>query len=181
MHEPPGLAEEWRHEPEWLSRLPALMAECAEQWQLALEEPIDTPHSLVVPAGDVVLKLNAPSHFEADHEAEALARWAGSGAVLVVARDDARRAYICERCRPGRRLQDVGVDEPSVAAELLPRLSLEVADAHPFRHLADEGERWAEDVPRWYELGGRPFERMLLDYALDVFQSTDRGAASREP
>jgi len=37
--------------------------------------------ALAVPAGDVVLKLNAPTHFEADHEAEALARWDGAGAV----------------------------------------------------------------------------------------------------
>ena len=43
-------------------RCPDLVAECAEQWELELETPMDTPHSLVVPAGDVVLKLNAPSH-----------------------------------------------------------------------------------------------------------------------
>ena len=43
--------------------------------------------SLVVPAGDVVLKLNAPSHLEADHEADALAHWGGRGAVRLLARE----------------------------------------------------------------------------------------------
>lgn len=177
MHLPPALVEEWRHEPEWLAALPALVVDCAGQWGLRLEEPVDTAHALVVPAGDVVLKLNAPSHFEADHEAEALERWAGNGAVRVVARDDARRAYLCERCRPGTTLTEVGVDHVPVVVELLPRLSLELPMPQPFRLLADEAERWAEEVPRRFELGGRPFERPLLDYAIDVFRSADPRAS----
>ena len=173
---PPALAEEWRREPEWLAGLPRLAAECAELWQLQLETPIDTPHSLVVPAGEVVLKLNAPSHFEADREPDALAWWNGAGAVLLIARDDSRRAFLCERCRPGTRLWDAAADEHTVAAELLPRLSLQVADPHPFRLLVDEAERWTEDVPTRYELGGRPFERSLLDFALEVFRTVDTNA-----
>jgi streptomycin 6-kinase len=168
---------EWQQEPEWLAALPRLVAECVEQWSLQLEEPVDTAHALVIPAGDVVLKLNAQSHVEADHEAEALERWSGNGAVHVVARDDERRAYLCERCRPGTPLTDVDVDRVSVVAELLPRLSLELEEPQPFRLLADEAERWAEDVPRRFELGGQPFERSLLDYAVDVFRSADRNAS----
>ncbi len=177
MQVPQALREEWAREAAWLAELPRLADECAERWGLELEAPVDTPHSLVVPAGDVVLKLNAPGHFEADHEAEALGRWAGRGAVLVVARDDERRALLIERCRPGTRLWDAGVDQRAVAAELLPRLWIEPAEPHPFRLLADEGERWAEAVPRRYELGGRPFEPRLLSLAVDVFRSADRSAA----
>jgi streptomycin 6-kinase len=172
---PRTLADEWRREPAWLFDLPRLAAECADQWGLELEEPVDTPHSLVVPAGDVVLKLNAPSHFEADHEADALACWNGAGAVRLVERDDARRAFICERCRPGTQLWDARAHEPHVVAGLLPRLLVEPG-RHPFRLLADEAERWAEEVPREYEASGRPFERSLLDFALDVFRSADRSA-----
>jgi streptomycin 6-kinase len=178
MQLPPALVEEWQHEPEWLAALPTLVAECADQWDLWLEEPVDTAHALVVPAGDVVLKLNAPSHFEADHEAEALERWAGNGAVRVVAREDARRAYLCERCRPGTTLTEAGVDHVPVVVELLPRLSVELPMSEPFRLLADEAERWAEEVPRRFELGGRPFEHQLLDYAVDVFRSADTSSAS---
>jgi streptomycin 6-kinase len=177
MQLPSALVDEWQHEPEWLAALPALVAECVEQWSLELEEPIDTAHALVVPAGDVVLKLNARSHFEADHEAEALERWAGDGAVHVVARDDARRAYLCERCRPGTTLTDARADQVPIVAALLPRLSLELERPHPFRLLAGEAERWAEEVPRRWELGGRPFERPLLDAALDVYRSVDRKAS----
>jgi streptomycin 6-kinase len=174
---PQALAENWRHEPEWLADLPRLAAECAELWELELEEPIDTPRSLVVPAGDTVLKLNAPPHYEADHEAEALARWDGAGAVRLLARDDERRAFVCERCRPGTRLWDAAVDQRDVVVEILPRLRQEPAAPHPFRRLADEAERWAEEVPRRYGLGAAPFERTLLEVAVDVFHSADRKAA----
>jgi streptomycin 6-kinase len=173
---PQALRDEWAREPDWLAALPLLAADCAERWGLELEEPFETPHSLVVPAGGIVLKLNAPGHFEADHEAEALARWNGRGAVRLVARDDERRALLIERCRPGTQLCDSGAEEPEVVAALLPRLAIEPAEPHPFRLLADEGERWAEEVPRRYELGGRPFERTLLDLSVDVFHSADRSA-----
>jgi streptomycin 6-kinase len=175
---PSALVDAWRGESAWLAELPRLAAACAEQWGLELETPVDTPHSLVVPAGDVVLKLNAPSHFEADHEADALACWDGRGAVRLVARDDERRAFVCERCRPGTPLWDGGVDDYEVIAGLLPRLMLEPGPAHPFRLLADEADRWSDEVPRRWESGGRPFERSLLDVALDVFRSVERSAAS---
>ncbi len=177
MRIPTALAEVWRHEREWLAALPRLVGECAAQWNLELEDPIDTPHSLVVPAGGVVLKLNAPSHSEAETEADALERWDGNGAVRLLARDDERRALLIESCVPGTRLWDAGIDEATVVGELLPRLQIEVRGIHPFRLLADESERWAHDVPSRYEDAGRPFERALVDLAVDVYRTVDRSAA----
>jgi streptomycin 6-kinase len=176
MEIPASLREMWKREPRWLDQLPRVVAELAAAWGLALEEPLDTPRSLVVPAGDVVLKLNAPSHFEADHEADALVWWDGRGAVRVVARADEHRAFLIERCRPGTRLWDSGADEPSAVAELLPRLWSEVPEPHPFRFAADEALRWDEEVAVRYEHGGRPFERALVDLASNVFRTADPGA-----
>jgi streptomycin 6-kinase len=175
---PAALEAEWRCEPAWLSALPRLVAECAEQWSLALERPVDTPHSLVVPARDLVLKLNAPSHFEADHEADALALWGGEGAVRLVDRDDERRALLIERCRPGRPLRGSGADERAVVTGLLTTLRSTVEPAQPFRLLADEAERWAVEVPAQYDRAGEPFERSLLELAVDVFESVDASAAT---
>ena len=178
MKIPVALRETWSSEADWLDGLPGQVAELASAWGVALEDPIDTPHSLVVPAGEVVLKVNAPSHFEADHEADALAWWDGRGAVRLVAREDRQRAFLMERCRPGTRLWESGADEPAVVSELLQRLSCDVAEPHPFRLAADEARRWAEEVPARYELGGRPFERSLVELALDVLHTADPGATA---
>ena len=93
-----------------------------------------------------------------------------------MARGDERRALLIERCRPGTRLRDADADEPAVVCGVLERLSADPGEPHPFRLLADEAGRWAVEVPRRYDLGGRPFERSLLDYALDVFRSADPSA-----
>jgi hypothetical protein len=106
---PRALETGCRSDPGWLSDLPDLAAECAQQWELVLESPFDSGLSLVVPAGDVVLRLNASAHFEAEHEADALQRWAAGGALRLIARDDSRRALLVERCRPGTRRPPTGL------------------------------------------------------------------------
>ena len=176
MEIPRVLVEHWQHEPDWLDDLPTLVSDCATDWGLELEGPIDSPHSLVVPAGEVVLKLNAPSHFEAHHEADALARWDGHGAARLVARDDDRRAFLCERCRPGTELAGSGADDVAVVSEILPRLGQLPLEPHPFRTLASEAKRWASEVPARYVAAGRPFEQTLVDVALDVYRTADLSA-----
>src|SRR6187397_292869 len=79
--------------------------ECATRWSLVLEEPLESEASLVIPAGDAVLKVNADWHFEAEFEVDALTLYEGRGAVRLLARDDERRALLMERCRPGTRSQ----------------------------------------------------------------------------
>ncbi len=176
MQIPTALEREWSRDGAWLAELPQRVHECAEQWQLDLEKPFATPRSLVVPAGERVLKLNAPSHFEADHEANALECWVGNGAVRLLARDDGRRAFLMERCRPGTKLSELHVDQALVVADLLPRLWVEPGPGCPFRLIADEAERWVENVPSAYERSGRPYERPLLQAALDVYRTCDRSA-----
>lgn len=178
MRVPERLRDTWHRDEKWLAELPQVVSDLAQRWDLALEEPFETPLSLVIPAGDVVLKLNAPSHVEANHEADALAHWAGAGAAQLVARDKARRALLIERCRPGTRLWDSEADEPSVVALLLPRLWAEPDETHPFALLADEADRWATVISERYEKADAPFERIMLDYAVDLFRSVDRNATS---
>ena len=50
--------------------------------------------------------------------------------------------------------------------ELLPRLW--VPAGPPFRPLADEAAWWRSYLPERWEQAGRPFERRLLDAALDA-------------
>jgi streptomycin 6-kinase len=134
----------------------------ARAWGLELEEPFASAHAFVAPAGDVVLKVNEPWHFEAEFEADALALWDGNGAVRLLAHDPERRALLVERCRPGTQL---GHDRVDVVCDLLPRLWVEAGA--PFRRLVDEAARWAEEVPR------RWASEPTLGLALHVYRSTE--------
>jgi streptomycin 6-kinase len=154
----------------WLARLPGLLGEVAERWQLQVGEPFaDASASLTLRAhdgngGPVVLKLQYP-HREAEQEAAALAAWNGNGAVRLLAHDPDRHALLLEPCEPGTPLfelpQDAALD---VLIALLPRL-WQPADS-PFTLLADEAAHWARTLPSAWERAGRPCGRSLLEAAL---------------
>ena len=146
---------QYPHGPAWLERLPTLAAECIQQWRLVPQEPVDTGYSLVIPAGDAILKLNPPDE-ESEHEADALERWGGRGAARLLARDDERRALLVERLRPGRQLWSLPDDEATeIAAGVLEQLW--VPADRPFRRLEDEAGKWADELPK------RQLEKPLVD------------------
>jgi streptomycin 6-kinase len=154
----------------WLERLPQLLEECVEQWLLQVGEPFPYAYaSLALPAqqrdgGEAVLKICFP-HRESEHEADALARWSGDGAVRLLAQDRERWALLIERCRPGTPLRDLEADAAlDVIVGLLPRLW--VAAGEPFRPLAEEAAWWAAYLPDKWQHAGRPFEKALLDAAV---------------
>ena len=60
-------------------------------------------------------------------------------------------------------------------AELLPRLQVTSYRRTSVHTARGRGGPWAEEVPRSYAEAGRPFERSLLDAALDVYRTVDRG------
>lgn len=173
----PGLAWARRTEAgrEWLERLPQLVSECAEQWSLELGEPFPCAFaSLALPARqaggrDAVLKICFP-HRESEHEADALAVWAGEGAVRLLAHDRERWALLVERCRPGTHLRELESKAAlDVMIGLLPRLWVPAGE--PFRPLDEEAAWWTSYLPGTWEKAGRPFERELLDATLDALRA----------
>ena len=151
------------------------MAECAERWRLKLGEPFAAPYvSLPVAAKlpdgtDVVLKVQFPDR-ESEYEADALALWDGEGAIRLLAHDPERHALLLERCLPGTPLSALAEDTVlDVFVELLPRL-LKPAGS-PFRPLADEAAWWSASLDAKWEEAGRPFERRLLDGALEALRT----------
>lgn len=156
---------EYPHGPPWLERLPTLAAACLDQWSLVPEEPIDTGHSLVIPAGEAILKLNPIGDPESEQEADALARWGGRGAVRLLARDDDRRALLIERCRPATQLWALpDAEATEIAADVLERLW--VPPDRPFRRLEDEAARWAEELPTTLS------DRKLVDRVVGFLRET---------
>lgn len=155
------------------------MAQLADEWSLELEPPFEPTHiSLVMPVrrddgSTAVLKVNFPEP-ESEREADALACWDGAGAARLLGRDDERRALLLERCFPGTPLWEVEEDEANeLAAEVLRQL-WQVPPAGEFRPLADEAARWAESLPETWEQAGRPFEKGLLDKAVEVMRAAPR-------
>ena len=156
----------------WVASLPGLLDEVADRWQLQVGDPFpDASASLTLRATRtdgmrVVLKLQYP-HREAEQEAAALAQWAGAGAVCLLAHDPDRHALLLELCEPGTPLLELQQDEAlDVLIELLPRL-WQPADPS-FTSLAAEAEHWALTLPQAWADAGRPFDRGLLDAALDA-------------
>jgi streptomycin 6-kinase len=111
--------------------------------------------------------VQLPDDVESRHEADGLCFWDGRGAVRLLAHEPAERALLIERCRPGTSLWDVGEEEVvGIGAAVLRKLWRAAPDEHPYRLVADEAARWAEQLPRqWKELG-RPVERSVIDQAL---------------
>ena len=167
----------------WRDSVPALIDDCVSTWKLTLGEPYQwgyggyTARAAQQDGTPCVLKLVFP-HRESKHEADALALWDGDGAVRVLARDDSRHAMLLERCEPGTSLSSRPASEAlEVFIGLLPRLWKPAGD--PFATLEDEVEHWLEEMPRGYERVARPFERGLLDTAIDALGSlaTTQGEA----
>lgn len=86
----------------WLDRLPGVVRDLLDEWELAADgEATHGYASLVLPvvtpdAAQAVLKVGFPDR-ESEHEALALQRWHGDGAVRLLRADPRRRALLLER------------------------------------------------------------------------------------
>ncbi|MCU1371882.1 MAG: aminoglycoside phosphotransferase [Ilumatobacteraceae bacterium] len=170
VHIPGGLS--WlQDEPTgaaWLSELPRTVEQVAELWDLEVGEPFpDSTVGWVAPvlreAEPLVVKIQWP-HPECEHEAAALATWAGDGAIELVAHDPERHALLLERCAPGTHLARApGAEAMDVMASLLPRLWKHTDG--PFKTLEEEADGWRASINRAWDEAGRPCERRLVDAA----------------
>jgi streptomycin 6-kinase len=117
---------------------------------------------------EVVLKVQDPNR-ESEHEAAALELWDGDGAVRLLDQEAEEFALLLERCVPGTPLSAAGPEAAlDVFVELLPRLWKPAGS--PFGSLAAEAVWWADSLEETWERFGRPFERKLLDAALEALQ-----------
>jgi len=130
---------------DWLRGVSALLNGCAREWELTIGEPYRMGAAGYVVRAEradgtpAVLKLGLP-HREGEHEADALERWDGDGAVRLLERDDDRNALLLERAEPGTFLSE-SPDALDVLIGLLPRLW---KSGDGFHSLEDEAALWIE-------------------------------------
>lgn len=152
----------------WLGRLPTLVAEVAERWDLEVGPPLEPGGNIswVAPARrrhggvDAVLKVQLP-HPETAPEAAGLQAWDGDGAVRLLAHDAERWALLLERCRPGHGLDAEGGTTATVAAGAAVGAQLHAVPPPPgLPALATVMATWAD------ELEGRLAAHPALDPGL---------------
>jgi streptomycin 6-kinase len=139
----------------------------AAEWGLELGPPFPLArYSYVAPAGDdAVLKVAWEDDDESLHEAEALALWAGDGAVRLLRSDPASRALLEERALPGDDIASLP-EEESLAIAVRTATRLWRPAGAPFRWIGDQ-------VPRW--LDGNESELKAL--ARELYASFEPGRA----
>jgi streptomycin 6-kinase len=190
---PADLQRRYRNSTErrsWLADLPDLIDASVQEWNLRVDlapgqEPWNGSAGIVVPVTDddgrpAVLKVAFP-YEETLLEPLALSLWDGHGAVRLLHSNRDRCAMVLERLDAERWLQSAPMPEAiSVWGEVVRRLSI-VPDDRPewaaLPHIAQTAERWSDELPADWESLGRPFDRWLLEAALEVCQT--RGAVGR--
>jgi streptomycin 6-kinase len=146
-------------------RLEQLAREVASEWDLTLGAPFAlSNYSYVAPAGvGAVLKIRSPEDDESLHEQDALAYWAGDGAVRLLRADGERRALLLERACPGTDLSTLEeVAASAIAAEVAGRLWRPAA--LPFRWIGDHVPGWLMSAAPGSHAG-----RRLLARAVEIY------------
>ncbi len=157
-----------------LEPLAEIARQVAGEWELELGAAFSMSRfSYAAPAGDdAVLKVLLLDDDESDHDADALALWAGDGAVQLLRHDRERRVFLMERARPGTDIAKLPEDEATAIAVDV-GLRLWKPAAEPFRWIGDH-------VPQWLDQAeGSPGPRNeLIPLARDIYRSLDVGRST---
>lgn len=131
-----------------LSTAKATAEEVAAEWALELGEPFAlSNYSYVAPVGDdAVLKVAWAGDDESLDEEDALALWAGNGAVRLLRADKSRRALLEERALPGDDISELPEDDATaIAVDIATRLWVPAGE--PYRWIGDHVPRWLDNDP----------------------------------
>ena len=157
----------------WLERIPQLLEECAERWDLTIGPPFaGLSYNYVAPGATsegtpVVLKLGFACP-EVTCEIEAMRFYRGDGIARLLDADEHIGAQLLERLTPGSEVLALDDDKAAteIAATLMRRLWRALPEDHPFPSL----EQWsmalvnvgAQRSVQW------PFSRKQLERAMDL-------------
>lgn len=166
----------WHGGGEWLAALPSLVNDTCSRWRLAIDgPPMHGSNALVVPVmrdGERLALRLAPPDDATAAEVRALRFWDGRGTVLLIDADVERGISLLERLGGDRPLSHKPLAEAMpVIAHLLRRLAVPAPLDVPAPATWEiVSERLAGLEGEWRRLG-RPFDRAILDRALDAGQA----------
>jgi streptomycin 6-kinase len=170
----------------WIRQLPEIITAAQHRWSFGLGAVLPLGRELSVLIA-VTMPGNRPAVLKASypdagpqHEAAALARWAGHGAAALLGADPGRGLLLLEHLAADRSL--LAEDDARVlliAARILQQLWVPPHQEDSLPEAADLARRWHTLIPGRYRALGRPFEPGLACAA--VAASRDLAQGPRKP
>lgn len=161
-----SLGESWRA---WLDRLPRLVADTVDDWDLAYDGELWHGFcSLVLPVrtaegAPAALKIALPDD-ESEHEHLALQHWHGNGAARLLRADPRRSAMLLERLHRKDLTEAWDVEGCEIVAGLYRRLHIPAPPQ--LRPLTTYVERWSAGLAGL--TNDAPIPRRLVEQALSL-------------
>jgi streptomycin 6-kinase len=159
----------------WLDRLPTILANCEQRWNLTIKLPFaNLSFHYVAPAiradgTPLILKAHAPTG-EFAEETEALRLFDGHGMVQLLEWNTGDEVMLLEALQPGTALTTIEDDEQatSTAATVMSQLWRPVPPQHPFKSVQDWGKGFLR-LRQHYNGGNGPFPPALLAEAETLY------------
>ena len=168
----------------WFQRLPSLLEECAERWQLKLLPPFENlSFHYVAPAEraddtSVVLKTCSLTDEFASSLA-ALRIFDGRGIACLLEYDEEQEVMLLERLQPGTMLASLVPEQDeqatSILAGVMRQLWRPAPAEHSFPTVEQLGQRLTQ-LRTHYDDGYGPFPPHLVDEAMDMFTTLSTSA-----
>lgn len=168
----------------WLQRLPSLLEECAEHWQLKLLPPFENlSFHYVAPAEradgtSVVLKTCSLTD-EFPHSLAALRIFDGRGITRLLEYDAEQEVMLLERLQPGTMLASLVPEQDKQATSILAGVMRQLWRPAPTEHTFPTVEQLGQGLTRLrarYAGGYGPFPPHLVDEAMDLFATLSASA-----
>jgi streptomycin 6-kinase len=130
---------------DWLERLPRIIEEYGERWDLRIEAPLALSYNYVAPAtradGTQAVFKCGVERGPVVCEIAALRHWDGDGAVRLLEADQQAGVFLLDRLSPGVPIIEIDDAEATrIAARLMRRLWRPLPASQSFPTLADWGE-----------------------------------------
>lgn len=171
----------------WLDQLPAILANCAQRWQLTILPPVaHLSFHYVAPAvradgTPVIIKADSPSG-EFATEVAALRLLDGPGLVRLLEVDEEQEVILLERLMPGTQLAELVPEQDERATSILVatmrKLWRPAPAEHNFPSVEDYGQGFARLRARYGESCG-PFPQHLVAEAERLFVELSASAPQR--
>jgi streptomycin 6-kinase len=168
----------------WFQRLPSLLEEYAERWQLKLLPPFENlSFHYVAPAvradGTPVILKTCSLTDEFEHGLAALRIFNGRGIARLLEFDEEQKVMVLERLQPGTMLASLVPEQDEQATSILAGVMRQLWRPAPTEHTFPTVEQLGQGLTQLrarYAGGYGPFPPRLVDEAMDLFVSLSASA-----